>query len=199
MIRSKKDLDLFLETDKIALARKGKRPSRYDLVWRFEILLRKCEYYKNCKSGLFNKLIYFYLRRKMEKLAVLCGFSIPLNCFDMGLSIAHRGTIVVNTSARIGKNCRLHIDVNIGTQAGYGEVCPQLGDNVYIGPGAKLFGDIQIANNIVIGANAVVNKSFTESDISIGGIPAKKISDKGRLHLGPLEDEKYQKLQKLFQ
>ena len=47
-----------------------------------------------------------------------------------------------------------------------------IGDNVYIGPGAKIFGAITIGDNVKIGANAVVNKSFGD-DISIGGIPAR--------------------------
>jgi serine O-acetyltransferase len=58
-------------------------------------------------------------------------------------------------------------------------VTPKIGDNVYIGPGAKIFGDIEIADGIAIGANSVVNRSFTEPNIGIAGIPAKKINDKG--------------------
>ncbi|HEY3363291.1 MAG TPA: hypothetical protein VGK06_16105 [Methanosarcina sp.] len=54
-----------------------------------------------------------------------------------------------------------------------------MGNNVYIGPGAKIFGNIVIADNIAIGANSVVNKSFYERGISIAGIPAKKINTKG--------------------
>ena len=52
-----------------------------------------------------------------------------------------------------------------------------LGDNIYIAPGAKLFGDITIANNTIIGANAVVNSSFDKENIAIGGIPSKIISE----------------------
>ncbi|HMP14590.1 MAG TPA: hypothetical protein PKD70_11975, partial [Saprospiraceae bacterium] len=48
-------------------------------------------------------------------------------------------------------------------------------NNVYIGPGAKIFGAIQIADNVAIGANAVVNKTFGESGVVIGGVPAKVI------------------------
>lgn len=62
--------------------------------------------------------------------------------------------------------------VNIGVNNGG---VPTIGDNVYIGPGAKLFGAIEIANDVAIGANAVVTKSFTESNITIAGIPAKII------------------------
>ena len=49
---------------------------------------------------------------------------------------------------------------------------------MYIGPGAKLYGKITIGNNVAIGANAVVNKSFG-SNITIAGIPAKIISNNG--------------------
>lgn len=107
------------------------------------------------------------------------GFSIPLNVFGSGLSIAHVGPIVVSPYARIGRNCRIHVGVNIGTRAGVPDEAPTIGDDVYIGPGAKLFGRIEVADRIAVGANAVVNKSFGEPGISIGGVPAKKISDKG--------------------
>ena len=42
-----------------------------------------------------------------------------------------------------------------------------------------MFGNIKIGNNVAIGANAVVNKSFEENGITIAGVPAKKVSDKG--------------------
>ncbi len=69
--------------------------------------------------------------------------------------------------------------VSLGTQAGTTDRAPSIGNNAYIGPGAKIFGPIYIADGIAIGANSVVNKSFNESNITIAGIPAKKISDKG--------------------
>ncbi len=52
---------------------------------------------------------------------------------------------------------------------------PQIGDNVYISPGAKLFGDIVIGDNVKIGANAVVNKSFPEGNCTLVGVPARKV------------------------
>jgi serine O-acetyltransferase len=69
--------------------------------------------------------------------------------------------------------------VNIGTEAGKSKAAPTVGDNCYIGPGAKIFGEINIGPNTVIGANAVVNKSFPEGNQTIAGIPAKVISQKG--------------------
>ncbi len=130
-------------------------------------------------GGVYNKILFKYFIIKRNKLGIKLGFSIPLNVFDSGLSIAHIGPIIVNGGAKIGKNCRIHVGVNIGTKAGFEHDAPILGDNIYIGPGAKLFGKIHIADNIAIGANAVVNKSFAETGISIAGVPAKKISNKG--------------------
>ncbi len=126
-----------------------------------------------------NRALCCFFRWRKHLLGVKCGFSIPLNVVDEGLSIAHIGPIVINGGAKIGKNCRLHVCVNIGTEAGKRSDAPIIGDNVYIAPGVKMFGKIQIANNIAIGANAVVNKSFTEEGIGIAGVPAKKINDKG--------------------
>lgn len=181
MIKSKDDYKYYLEADRIALSRKGKKPKYfdYDHIWMFERLLRKVEYYQNCKRSLIWKPYLLLLKRKYYSLSTKLGFTIPLNVFGPGLSIAHRGTIVVNTATRVGANCRLHACVNIGTKAGYEDVAPKIGDNVYIGPGAKIFGQIEIANGIAIGANAVVNRSFLEPNVSIAGVPAKKISDKG--------------------
>ena len=90
------------------------------------------------------------------------------------MSIAHKGTIVTNGNARVGKNCRIHTCVNIGTLPGNSGLAPTIGDNVYICPGAKIYGKIKIAENIVIGANAVVGRSFEEPNICIAGAPAQK-------------------------
>lgn len=185
MIQSKSDYNYYLEADHIALSKsQGKgfyeRLKNFffpDYIWLFQKALRRVEYYKNCKEGIFAKFILFFVYWRFKKLSNLLGFTIPPNVFGPGLSIAHSGTIIINGGAKIGSNCRLHAGVNIGTEAGYSGRAPQIGDNCYIGPGAKIFGDINIADGVAIGANAVVNKSFNNSGIVIAGIPAKKISD----------------------
>jgi serine O-acetyltransferase len=141
-----------------------------DIIWKFIKLLRKTEYHKN-SLGVFHKLFYVYNFYKFRKISVRLGFSIPLNVFGPGISIPHYGTIVVNGNSRIGKNCRIHACVNIGASGG-SDVSPIIGDNVYIGPGAILFGEIYIANNITIAANATVYKSFEIKNTTIGGTPA---------------------------
>jgi serine O-acetyltransferase len=51
---------------------------------------------------------------------------------------------------------------------------PKLGNNVYVGAGAKIIGEITIGNNVKIGANAVVTKDLP-SNVTAVGIPAKII------------------------
>ncbi|PEC51931.1 serine acetyltransferase [Bacillus sp. AFS096315] len=180
MIRNQKDLLNYLKEDKRALGKSSKkRPSIFgDEIWKFEIVLRKNEYYSNITPNLKNKIMkkfYHYLHRKK---GIKLGFSIPINVFGPGLRINHYGLIVVNGDARIGANCDIHQGVNIGQNLYKGDV-PTIGDNVWIGPGAKIFGKITLANSIAIGANSVVNKSFLEENITIAGTPVKKVKDTG--------------------
>ncbi len=180
MISTKKDLKYFLYRDAIALRKSNqKRPHFFgDEVWKFQILLRKCEYhtsFKKIKKFFFAPKIFF-TKLKFKKLSLKLGFSIPLNVFEEGLSIAHYGTIVVNSKAKVGKNCRLQECVNIGATNGSNKA-PVIGNNAFIGTGAKIIGDITIADDVAIGANAVVVKSILESGVTYGGVPAKKISD----------------------
>lgn len=55
---------------------------------------------------------------------------------------------------------------------------PVLGNNIYIGAGAKIIGNIYLADDCVIGANAVVTKSVLEPGSVLVGVPAKVIGKK---------------------
>lgn len=182
MIKSIDDYKFYLKSDKFALYIKQDWKSKIkrffftDDIWEFEKALRKAEYFRNCRKGFLDQVLYFFAYRKYRKLSLKLGFSIPLNVFGPGLSIAHYGNIVVNSNARIGKNCRIHVGVNIGASGGEKQA-PTIGNNCYIGPGVKLYGDIELGNNIAIAANATVNSSFLDNNILLGGIPAKKIKD----------------------
>ena len=174
MIKSYKEYINYLEADRISLNRsKTLKAFFFDDVWKFQRLMRRLEYLTNCKK---NCLIKTYVKYKYMKYGQKLGFTIPINTFGPGLAIAHSGTIVVNGATKVGSNCRLHVCVNIGTEAGKSSAAPLIGDNCYIGPGVKMFGNINIGSNTAIGANAVVNKSFPIGNITIAGIPAKIIS-----------------------
>ena len=178
MIKSKEEYKRYLEQDKIALGKTYKYPKVIgDEIWKFQRLMRKTEYYKNCSKCFATKLYSKLLQYKYYQMRLKLGISIPLNVFGPGLSIAHYGTIVVNGNAKVGKNCRIQECTTIGATNGCKEA-PILGDNIFIGSGARIIGNIRIANDIAIGANALVNKNFEEQGITIAGVPAKKISEK---------------------
>ena len=179
MITTKQQLKYYLKQDAIALYKSNKkRPSIFgDEIWKFQIILRKTEYYTNAYRSSKKQYIFHaaWYKLLLHTYSVKLGFSIPINVFGPGLSIAHYGVIVVNSAARVGKNCRIQEGVNIGATNG-SKAAPQIGDNVFIGTGAKIIGDITIADDVAIGANAVVVKSIIEKECTYGGVPAKKIS-----------------------
>ena len=144
-------------------------------TYRFLLLLRTSEYFMNCKRGIFNRIIHFFIKYHKYRLGLKLGFSIPENVAKKGLQLVHYGSIVINANTKIGENCRIHICTNIGA-ANKSSKAPVIGDNVYIGPGAKIYGEITIASNIKIAPNAAVSKDFLMENVIIGGVPAKQIS-----------------------
>ena len=181
MIFTKNDYKHYITQDQIArgiklktIPQKLKQLIYMDPTWKFQRRLRQVEYYYNREKNFFQRIYYYYLEYRFKKLSIQLGFSIPKNAFGPGLSIPHYGNIIVNSKAKIGSNCKIHSGVNIGASGGNPEA-PIIGDNVYIGPGAKIYGNIKITNNIVIAANAAVATDFLDENIVIGGIPAKKI------------------------
>jgi serine O-acetyltransferase len=179
-IGTREEYEFYLEADRASLGATEQGPRLLgDEIWQFERLLRAIEYFDACRPSPIWAPYRALLTLRFHRLSTRLGFTIPPHVFGPGLSIAHRGTIVVNGAARVGANCRIHVCVNIGTRAGTSNQVPVIGDNVYIGPGAMLFGPIRIADEIAIGANSVVNKSFEEPGITIAGAPARKVSDRG--------------------
>ena len=127
-------------------------------------------------GGVHNIVRKIYLI-KLYRLGVKLGFDIPLNVLDAGVCIHHYGSIIINKEASIGKNVVLQQGVVIGA-AGFGSsASPTIGNNVEIGAGAKIIGDVHIPNNAIIGANAVVTHSFDEDGIILAGIPARRIGN----------------------
>lgn len=84
-----------------------------------------------------------------------------------GLRIPHNIGIVISGKAVIGRNCEILHRVTIGTSSK--NKAPHIGDNVFIGAGAKVIGNITIGDNVKIGANAVVTKDV-RSNCTIVGI-----------------------------
>lgn len=108
--------------------------------------------------------LYYFLRHRVVK---NWGIDIPREArIGAGLNIAHFGGIFISPGAKIGRNLDISQDVTIGVSGeGAKRGVPIIGDNVYIGPGAKLFGKIRIGNNVKIGANAVVYKDIPNNAV----------------------------------
>lgn len=137
-------------------------------------VLRRMEYLKNCRSEPIVRIERLVVSVYFRLLSIYLGFTIPPNTCGPGLRLNHWGTIVISPEARIGARARINICVNVGLKDGK---APYLGDDVYIGPGAKLFGGIHLGNGVRVGANAVVNRSFPDGAI-LAGVPARQIRQK---------------------
>jgi serine O-acetyltransferase len=88
-----------------------------------------------------------------------------------GLYLPH-GNVVVDGMVRIGRNCVIGPWVTVGTR---GSVAgPRIGDDVFIGTGAKILGDITVGDRARIGANAVVIEDVPEG-ATVVGIPARRV------------------------
>lgn len=131
----------------------------------FTYLLRMAEYLLGRKDPV-SRIAGRYYRFLARRYGLKYGVTIPVSaCPGPGLFIMHCGSIVVNGQATIGMNCRIHAGVNIGQDS---SGVPRIGNNVYIGPGAKLFGGIEIGDGVRIGANSVVSQSIPAGSVVSG-------------------------------
>ena len=181
MIDSKGKLNEYLKYESEKYGRKNIRVpliaiKERDILWKYNTILRKTEYYTNTNNTIM-KIIY-----KIRHIRISNKYSIhiPINSFGKGLKLMHIGPILVNGKVRAGEDISLHINTSI-VAGGTNDNAPILGDGIVVGTGAVILGNISLASNIAIGANAVVNKSFTEENIAIAGVPAKKISNNGSI------------------
>ncbi len=140
--------------------------------------MRTCSYTKNNKILKFS--IYPFSRFLLSRLTYKLGISIPQDTkIGSGFYIGHFGGIVVNGQSVIGKNCNISQGVTLGqANRGRNKGYPTLGDNIYIGPGAKIVGSVKIGNNVAIGANCVVTKDIPDNSVVVG-IPGEVISQDG--------------------
>src|SRR5450631_1590712 len=92
-----------------------------------------------------------------------------------GFVILHSVGVVINTNVRAGRNLVLYHGVTLGAER---NKSPILGDNVYIGAGAKVIGGVRIGSDVKIGANAVVTKDVPDGATVIG-IPARIVRMRG--------------------
>ena len=178
MIKSKKDLKEYLDYEKKLYQKKriklyGPVLSESSIAWKYVCLLRYEEFHFNSNHYL-RALFYRFLKVKLGRARLL---SFGINVVDKGLMLHHPHNIMCNAK-KIGKNCSIQFNVSL-VAGGHDGGIPTVGDDVAIGVGSVILGDIYIGNGIAIGANSTVNKSFIEDNICIAGSPARKISNNG--------------------
>ena len=178
MIKTKKELNriLKLEKNNYGIKKFWRFLSFFGysekcIIWRYQQFLRKWEYHLNANHS-FRSIFY---KTRTNKLGRKYGIQIGPNCFDAGLTIFHLGSIVINNNVRAGKNCKLHVNTAMAATNGTADA-PQLGDDCALGIGSILVGGIKLGNQVVVGAGAVVTKSFELDHVTLGGVPAKVIS-----------------------
>lgn len=183
-INSKKDLQEWLtyernkygKTGISAVVREIFPITERDILRKHQVILRKTEYFVNRNY----KIIAIIYKIRLNRLQNRYALHIPLNTCGKGLKIMHLGPVLVNYRCMVGENCAFHINTAL-VAGGRTDDVPVLGNGVVMGIGSVAVGGINIADNVAVGANAVINKDIVETNIAVAGVPARKISDNGRL------------------
>jgi serine O-acetyltransferase len=117
-----------------------------------------------------------YISYVLQKLnEAVSGIRLPASVhIGPGLFIMHAGNIGIHPLARIGANFTLAPGASIAGKR-HGQVTgAQLGDNVFLGSGARIVGPVRIGNDVIIGANAVVLKDLPDGAVAVGN-PARVV------------------------
>ena len=124
-----------------------------------------------CQNSRFQTALY--LQSRMSAI-----FSVdihPMAKIGKGIMIDHAHSIVIGETAVVGDNVSMLHSVTLGgTGKDKGDRHPKVGNNVLIGAGAKILGNIKIGDNSRVGAGSVVLKSVP-SGCTVVGVPAKTV------------------------
>lgn len=124
------------------------------------------------RPALLRRPLSFLYKLLYKFMQIVTGIELPCEVpIGPGFIIEHAGGVVVSGFARFGANCRIRTGVVIGLARVEDPCAPQLGDDVDVGAGAKLLGNIRIGNRVLIGANAVVVTDVPDDSIAVG-VPA---------------------------
>lgn len=139
------------------------------------IVCRYCQWARSIRIPIISIVLKLSAFLAFKLTEILAGISIPPGVkIGRGFYIGHFGGIVVHGNVKIGENCSIGTGVVIGTRGLGNKGVPVVGNNVYVGVGAKILGGITIGNNVKIGANAVVLKDVPDN-CTVVGIPARII------------------------
>lgn len=125
------------------------------------------------RPAILRKPFSFLYKLAYKWVQVVTGIELPCEVVvGRNFVIDHFGGVVVSGYASFGDNCRIRTGVVVGLRHVDQPCAPRIGDNVDIGAGAKVLGDIRIGDNVLIGANAVVLCDVPDDHIAVG-IPAR--------------------------
>jgi serine O-acetyltransferase len=109
---------------------------------------------------------------------ITTGVSLPAHAnIGPGFYIGHFGNIIVHPDTIMGERCSISQGVTIGVLGGGRPGVPRLGNDVYVGAGAKILGAVTIGDGAIIGANAVVLEDVPAGTTAVG-VPARIIRKK---------------------
>lgn len=127
---------------------------------KFVLSLYRMGRYLKFNASFFSKPIYYLILILYKFMQILYGCSVPFNakigkgvCFKHGLH-----GVFISDKAIIGDNVIIMHQVTIGSNFTSSKkiTAPRIGNNVFIGPGAKIIGDVFVSDNSKIGANALI-------------------------------------------
>lgn len=128
---------------------------------------------------LYKAHLYFLARLISQISRTLTGIEIhPGAQIGKRLFIDHGMGVVIGETAIIGDDCLIYHQVTLGGMSAKDEKRhPTLGNNVMVGTGAKVLGNIHIGDNVKIGANCIVIKDV-EAGKTIIGVPGEILAKK---------------------
>lgn len=143
------------------------------------------------KRGVLGLLYAYSYNRIITK----CGSSVPLNAKFVNMPSFPHGIkgIFISSGARIGKSVVIFHQVTIGSNTlrdSKGSGAPEISDNVYIGCGAKIIGNVKIGKNVRIGANCVVTSDIPDNSTVVLEKPRIIYHDTDRIKSNTFESYK---------
>lgn len=137
---------------------------------------------------LYRRNLYFVARVISQIGRALTGIEIhPGAKVGRRLFIDHGMGIVIGETTEIGDDVLLYQGVTLGgTGHERGKRHPTIGNNVVVGTGAKILGNITIGNHVRVGAGSVVIRSVPD-DSTVVGIPGRVVRSRGESREDDLE------------
>lgn len=172
-IKTKIELQFYIEADrmmnrgcfKYSIIQNLKMHILPDYISLYLKAMRKASFYSR-QSGILNKLLFSYWKLKHYRLGIKLGYDIGYDTLGYGVVLGHAGTIIIGSSNRIGNYAVIHTSTCITNNG------KKIGNGLYLGAGSILTSPLILGDNVSVGANSLVNKSFEEGNVMIAGSPA---------------------------